>query len=348
MRIGLLGGTFDPIHFGHLRAAEEVLESLALDEIWLVPAFLPPHKEPGKITPFHHRLAMAELAVSMQTHFKVSDMEAKRKGRSYTIDTLKALEKIHGKEHEFFFIVGMDAFLEIDTWKSYKELPDFSSLVVIKRDQGEWDDVKRKIASVYNEYKYDASRGGYFSGNGHGIYLLTLTSLAISSTRIREKKSQGLSINYLAPKEVIKYMEVKGLYKKEISDAAPDYLPDDKEKAGASPLAMRIAKELSDNKGEDILILDVRGVSAFTDYFVISHGRSQRHAKGMAENLKEALKKEGIRCSNIEGEQEGNWILMDYGDVIIHIFYEPVRSFYDIEGLWIQAPRLKFSKEKVT
>ncbi len=111
-------------------------------------------------------------------------------------------------------------------------------------------------------------------------------------------------------------------------------------------LVMTIAHEVLENKGEDVVVLDVRGLSSMSDYFVISHGRSTRHVQGMADNILRSLRKKGIKCLGVEGEREGKWVLMDYGDVVVHLFYGPVREFYDLEGLWSQAPRIEFREDQ--
>ncbi len=103
--------------------------------------------------------------------------------------------------------------------------------------------------------------------------------------------------------------------------------------------------QVADNKGEEIVILDVRDLSCITDYFIITHGRSTRHVQGMVDRIQRGMRERGIKCSGIEGETEGKWCLMDYDDVIIHIFYEPVRYVYDLEGLWSQARRIEFEEQ---
>ncbi len=113
-------------------------------------------------------------------------------------------------------------------------------------------------------------------------------------------------------------------------------------------IVREIASEVIENKGEDPVILDVRGLSSLADYFIISHGRSTRHVQGMADKMRRALKKKGIHCIGMEGENEGKWILMDYGDVVVHLFYGPVREFYDLEGLWSQAPRINIEENQPT
>ncbi|OCC15928.1 Ribosomal silencing factor RsfA (former Iojap) [Dissulfuribacter thermophilus] len=100
-------------------------------------------------------------------------------------------------------------------------------------------------------------------------------------------------------------------------------------------------KELEESHGENIVALDVRGLSSICDFFIIAQGRSTRHVQGTFERLREHLKKHKIYLKEVEGEREGKWILMDYGDIVIHLFYEPMREFYDLEGLWHEARRIQ-------
>ncbi|MBW1933858.1 MAG: ribosome silencing factor, partial [Deltaproteobacteria bacterium] len=92
--------------------------------------------------------------------------------------------------------------------------------------------------------------------------------------------------------------------------------------------------------GEQVVILDMRGFSSLADFFIISQGRSTKHVQGIANKLRKNLRKKGTKCRGVEGEKEGKWILMDYGDVIVHLFYEPIRDFYDLEGLWSEVPKI--------
>ncbi len=123
-----------------------------------------------------------------------------------------------------------------------------------------------------------------------------------------------------------------------------DILLDSKE------LVLQCVNAALDRKAEDLIILKVKDVSSFADYFVLCSGNSDRQIKGLAEHIGQKLKKAGIFPLGIEGERSGSWILMDYGDVIIHVFYKPVREFYDIEGLWSDAPRMTIeeSVQKLT
>ena len=113
---------------------------------------------------------------------------------------------------------------------------------------------------------------------------------------------------------------------------------------GGDELASTCVRIAADGKGEDIVVLDVRNVSSFTDYFVILSGRSTRHVQALAESLENELRSKRISTSRAEGLSEGKWVLLDFGDVVVHIFYHDQRDFYDLEGLWHDAPRLELGR----
>ncbi|MGQ9812310.1 MAG: nicotinate-nucleotide adenylyltransferase [Dissulfurimicrobium sp.] len=331
MLIGLFGGAFDPIHYGHLRSVEEVREAMALDEVWFIPTATPPHKDAKYIAPFNHRLEMTRLAVKDIGYFKVLDIEARRQGPSYSVDTLMDI-KTRYPDTEFYFILGSDAFVLIDLWKDYSRIIEFASIVVMSRAEcesdDEWGAVKDTIARAFPSVPVFEQ---FVLQTGHAIYLKHVTHLDISSTRIRELISCGQSIRFLVPDEVVKYLERHDLYRDQ-----------------AEQKAMELAMEVLDNKGEEVVILDLRGLSDFTSYFVIAHGRSTRHVQGIVDNVREALEQRGEYPLSVEGEKDARWVLMDYGEVVIHLFYEPMRAFYDLEGLWGQAKKKIVSAKRRT
>ena len=333
MHIGLFGGTLNPIHFGHLRSAEEVREALGLDEIWFVPAAFPPHKQSETLVSFSDRLAMIELATAPVAYFKVLSIEMERPGPSYSIDTLKELRKLHGSKAKFFFIIGSDAFLDIETWKDYSHLTDFASLVVMERRYGDLERAREVISRAFPEHRVQDKRGIYVAPGREAIYFNPVTHLAISGTDIRRRAKTGLSVRFLVPEAVRRYMRENSLYAQSLPLG-------DKRDRSPEVLVQEIASEVSENKGEQVIVLDMRGRSPLADFFIIAHGRSTRHVQGTADKTRKNLRKRGIRCSGIEGEHEGKWILMDYGDVVVHLFYEPIRGLYDLEGLWSDVPRL--------
>ena len=220
MRIGLFGGTFNPVHLGHLRAAVEVREGFELDEIFLIPAALPPHKVSGEVAASADRLQMLNLALGDTTGLKVSDVELNRSGPSYTIDTVHYFKQTLPAETRLHLIMGLDAFLEIDTWKSYRELLTQIPLIVINRPNAgrRLSGVPWKIMDDYisaklsADYSFSASRSGYFARRQQPIYVFEVTALDISSTRIRREISRDQSINYLVPHKVAEYIRTKGIY----------------------------------------------------------------------------------------------------------------------------------------
>jgi nicotinate-nucleotide adenylyltransferase len=212
-RLGLFGGTFNPIHYGHLRSAEEVAEALSLDKVWFMPAALPPHKAPADVTPFEVRLAMTRLAVDRHPRFAVSDLEGRRPGKSYSIETLRYLREEFGPEQELFFIIGLDAILEIASWKDYRELFTLSHFVVLDRpgyDRSQLGEVLEK--EVHPDFKPLPSGEGFLHPRGCRVVLLATTLLDISATRIRRLAAEGNSIRYLLPERVRRFILKNKLY----------------------------------------------------------------------------------------------------------------------------------------
>lgn len=334
MKIGLFGGTLDPIHLGHLRVAEEVWEAVGLDEIWFLPAYLPPHKLHKSLTPFEKRLKMVEIAIKGNPHFKLSSIEKQRKGVSYSVDLLKELNlKYLEVGYRFFFIIGSDAFMELDQWKEYENLPKLATLIVLKRPPHSIFDIENKALTIFPKYKLiidDFRKGKDLKDT---IFVFSPTALDISATKIRDLVKEDKSIKYLVTEEVRKYIMMERLYK-------PVEEPEFQRPTNSKEAAQEIYNAILDNKGEKIVVLDMRGISPIADFFMISQGRSTKHVQGMANKMRRELSKKGIKCKSVEGEEEGKWILMDFDDVVVHLFYEPIRKFYDLEGLWIEAPRL--------
>lgn len=218
MRIGLFGGTYNPIHLGHLRAATEVREAFGLDRIILIPAAQPPHKEFEALAAADERLAMLALAVADDDGFDISDVELLRSGPSYTIDTLAHFRSRLVPDAELFLIMGLDAFVEIDTWKAYRRLLQGVPLIVISRPGAAvhghgWQRVPEVLSSVSDaEYRFSDAGAAYVAPGRPPIHVLDVSSLDISSTRIRALVQSGRSIRYLVPHRVADYIAAKGLY----------------------------------------------------------------------------------------------------------------------------------------
>jgi nicotinate-nucleotide adenylyltransferase len=222
MRVGLFGGTFDPIHFGHLRAALEVKEGFGLTQVFLIPAAMPPHKSREGVAPAADRLHMIALAVEGEPGLTASDVEIRRKGPSYTIDTVRHFhrELELSQPAEIFLIMGLDAFLEIDTWKAYRELLSLVSVIVISRPDtdGLISDRGAKSLADFIRSRISADLTGSGSPVGfsgpeiRGVRMFPVTALDISSSRIRDLVRTGRSIRFLVPAAVRECIQTKGLY----------------------------------------------------------------------------------------------------------------------------------------
>ncbi len=220
MRIGLFGGTFNPIHNGHLRAAKEVCEGFELEKLYFIPSALPPHKDIKEVVSAADRLEMTRLAIAGNPEFILSDVELKRPGFSYTIDTVKHFKKSLNTNVDLFLVMGVDAFLEIDTWKSFKQLFRMLSMIILTRPLPE--DRSHSLGSDYmtafiqrnvsSAYQFSAKDGCYRNDGHQPVYLFSISMLDISGTYIRKRVLQGKSIRFLVPESVETYIHDQGVY----------------------------------------------------------------------------------------------------------------------------------------
>jgi nicotinate-nucleotide adenylyltransferase len=213
-RIGIFGGTFDPIHCGHVKAAESVQSVFSFDKILFIPSYIPPHKESEDVASAAHRLKMVELALSSFDRFSPSSIEIDAKGMSYSIVTLNRIKKMF-PQTEIFFLLGVDAFLEIETWKDYEDVLEQCSFIVMSRPGYRLDEARRALSKKYNQRMVEISgpiqrdRQMFFSPK---IYLLPIHTLDISSSEVRERVGKNQSIEGLVPENVENYIKERRLY----------------------------------------------------------------------------------------------------------------------------------------
>lgn len=213
MRTGILGGTFNPIHIAHLRIAEEVRERCRLDRVRFIPASSPPHKTVEEDVSFQHRLAMVRAAIAGNPAFEASEMEALREGKSYSVHTLEILRRQNPAE-EFFFIVGMDSFRDIASWKEYRRLFELAHIVVASRPGFAAERPEELVPVAMDEdFCYDSHSKKLIHRSGMSVIFLEETFLDISSTRIRRLVAGGRSVRYLVPDPVRNYIALHGLYR---------------------------------------------------------------------------------------------------------------------------------------
>ena len=213
MRIGILGGTFNPIHLAHLRVAEEVREVCALDRVLFLPAASPPHKSVAEEVSFTDRLALVEAAVADHPDFVASDLEARRHGKSFSVDTLEILQRERPGD-EFFFIIGMDSFRNLPTWRDYRRLFSLTNIVVAPRPGVPVQPPQASLpVAMQDQFCYDDQSKIWRHQSGTSLIFLAETYLDISSTRIRQLVAAGRSIRYLVPPAVAELIRRRGLYR---------------------------------------------------------------------------------------------------------------------------------------
>lgn len=188
MRIGILGGTFNPIHIGHLILAEEIREKIGLDKVIFVPANFPPHKDDGNIASSSHRYAMIKCSIKGNKFFSVSDIEMKRPGRSYTIDTIKEFNRVY-PEDELYFITGSDLLNYLEEWKDLNEIIKLVKFIVATRPGYALEEIPSYIRTV------------------------AIRAVDISAFEVRQAIKENKSFRYLVPEAVFAYINKKGLYK---------------------------------------------------------------------------------------------------------------------------------------
>lgn len=194
MRLGLFGGTFDPVHWGHLLLAERCREACELDEVWLIPTGNPPHKSQTGISPAKARVEMLQMALAGLREYSVNQMEVKRQGTTYTYETLEQLTKDQ-PERELFFLIGADSLFDLPKWKKPERIAELATIVAVNRGGESEPDLSELPAEIAAKVK-----------------LVTMPDMAISSSEIRERVRNSESIRFMLPRAVETYIQHHQLY----------------------------------------------------------------------------------------------------------------------------------------
>lgn len=198
-KLAIMGGTFDPIHIGHLMTAEEVRHEFNIDQVIFIPTGHPPHKESDAVTHSEHRYLMTVLATVENPHFNVSRIEIDREGTTYTVDTIKEIKKKYPSDTKIYFITGADAVHEMLTWKRVDELMGICEFVAVTRPGYDKKHLKSKIEELRKSFECT-------------VHFLEVPALAISSSDIRQRVKKGKPIQYLVAPSVEKYIQKFKLY----------------------------------------------------------------------------------------------------------------------------------------
>jgi nicotinate-nucleotide adenylyltransferase len=198
LRIGVLGGSFDPIHIGHLILAEQAREQLDLACVYFVPAGEPPHKRDRRLTPVEQRVQMTELAIAGNSRFRLSRVDADRPGPHYTVDMIRILKGQLPPEGELYFLMGFDSLVELPTWYRPAEIIAASRLVALTRPNVsvDWAALEAQLPGIRER-----------------VTLIDMPELEIASNDLRHRVSEGRSIHYMVPEPVCVYIEQNGLYR---------------------------------------------------------------------------------------------------------------------------------------
>ena len=342
--IGIFGGTFDPIHLGHRGAVDQLVESLEFERVYWVLSARPPHKNQVS-SEVEHRYEMLKLALQDQVRYVADDTEIKRADRSYTIDTVESFKRKYPKEN-IVVIIGADSLSALPKWHRYNDLLSAVNWVAMYRP-GYSLKVPSELSSCLVESAAELN-----NHNSGKIWLFESSNIDVSSTQLRHALSQPKSANqtallseYISPK-VRNYIETYGLYQPVSEDTADQTNLYTRSESSVLDKFMnpdqvkdQVVDALEDVKGQDIKVLDIADVSNFADYMIVASGTSDTHVKALARSASDKLRKAGVKPLNEDGSDVGEWVLVDFGDVVLHVMRPEVRAYYDLEKLWDEDVR---------
>lgn len=324
MKIGILGGSFNPPHFGHINVARTVKEKAGLNEIRIIPTAKNPLKKKIDGPSAEERLELTEIAFAdLGAGFVVDDREVRRGKTSYTIDTLDEIHKENPKA-ELFLILGMDLLNELESWKDWKKILDIANLVVCSRPGFDLPRSAKELPEFLQPLITDQDFNFMTLSSGREIQFLQLNDVEVSATDLRKWLRINKSVQKYLPLGVERAIKEKGLYAP-LKEKIGDY----------EQFAVFCGNFLFSKKAIGVRGFDLRPMTAPSEFAVVCSATSTRHASSLAENLAAAVKEEfNVFPQSLEGVDEGRWVLIDYGSLIVHIFYDFIRQEYSLENLW--------------
>jgi nicotinate-nucleotide adenylyltransferase len=333
-RIGLFGGTFNPLHVGHINCITTVRQRLGFDKIVVIPAAQNPKKLPVEGPSPEQRLEMLRVGLQEFDYVEIDDLELKRGGPSYSVDTVAEYGKRVPSEN-LYLIIGMDQFEQFDQWKDFERILTLSNLVVVTRtghqipfSADELPEGLKKLVAAFD-------RNFIALTTGRTIDFVRLSDIDVSASEVRKRLRTGRNVDKYLTIPVEELIREKQMYGP-LKDRIGDY-----------ELFTRFcADRLADRKAINIRGFDLREIDAPTEFTLVASGTSTRHVSSLAENLVREIKEEyNVLPQSSEGMSEGRWVLLDYGSLIVHLFYDYVRQEYRIEELWKKGRALDFGTE---
>lgn len=329
-KIAIMGGTFDPFHIGHKNSIQTLLKKFDFDKLILIPSYQNPLKK-NNFASSHHRLEMLKKAFNKNKKIVLDDQEIQRQGLSYSYQTINNLIKKE-KNSEFYLIMGMDQFKIFDQWKYFAAILKKAHLIVTTRAK---EKLPQKLKNcpkglkpflrAYNETEILLKK------DFKTIYLCPLKDRDISSSFIRKKIKNKEPIDSFVPKSIVAYIEKYKLYNFSKKTKQNDL----------DCLVTFCKEQLIDKKAFDVQVFNLKTFPLPFEKALLASASNRRQVQSLAKHLKKNIKnKWNLLPLSEEGMQESQWMVLDYGELVVHIFYDYIRDFYNLEELW-KKPRNK-------
>jgi nicotinate-nucleotide adenylyltransferase len=328
-KVALFGGTFDPIHLGHSACIQHLVEKMDFTDVIIIPTSQNPLKTESHPVSKENRLKMIELALEdFATEIKIDETEINKDQTSYTIDTIKRYQNEFSSE-ELFFVMGLDSFSEFDQWKDFSEIIKMTNLIIVSRPPYRRPFSVDELPKGLQEYVQSYDRGYALLDSDRSIEFVTIKTDDISSSLVRKKLKSGKSVDHLIDINVENYIKENSIYPILSADKV-DYLT-------LTHFIGAILKERAMNCSG----YDLTPMAKLYDYTLVASATSTKQAQSFATIIKDEVKIEfGVSPFVIEGLEEGRWVILDYGAVLVHIFYDYVRHEYHLEQLWKEGKKI--------
>jgi len=315
-RVGLLGGSFNPAHGGHLHISREALKRLGLDEVWWLVSPQNPLKPIAGMAPFAERLQQAGEVAAADRRIRVSDIEAKL-GTTYTADTIKTLRRRFPRAR-FVWLMGGDNLVQFPYWLRWQQIFRTLPVAVFARPTTSLKALASKAAHCFASARVP-------EGAARRLALLPPPAWVFFHTRLDPRSATRIR----AERTLSTLKEKRAQVNPELATVAT--LPSrPRRSAEPAELLHQVITSLEDGKAEDIVTIDLSGKTTFADYMVVASGRSARQVVSLTEHLEKDLPGRVA----VEGKSQGDWVLIDAGDVIVHIFRPEIRAYYNLEKMW--------------
>lgn len=311
-RIGLLGGSFNPPHQGHLQLSQQALKRLALDEVWWIVSPQNPMKSSAETGAYDQRLSLCRQLTACDKRIFVSDIE-ELSGLRLSADTVRLIKKLHPTS-QFVWLAGSDIMDELHLWEEVGSFFAQVPIAFFARPRSVISGLNSVMAQKMQDYRYYGHPQNLIAQTAPRWQFYTIPMNPLSSTQLRAQQGNR------GQKRTEKLMQT-----------TTDKLSD---KEIVTNLLEQIQEAIADLKAKDVRTFDMSGQSSFADYMVLCTGNASTHVKSIARKVEENAKKAGITALNISGENLGDWVLIDFGDIVVHIFREEVRAYYQLEKLW--------------